>query len=608
MSIIGDKLSRVAGCIVAPIVDNFSIFLLFMLISILPGCIEYLPVSIETPSVFHCVLSFRIGNLFYLAVGSFIFAYIFSALSMLSRWMKVLFSVIAVIFINIEIFVYFHQGCRCYYPILEIIKQTNVGETAGFLTTREFWKSLMLSLAISSALVLCCVFLGRKMQLGLLLKAMCNKYSWLKYGIAVSVIIMTVWSVCCNIAIWKNAFKNELGDTVFSTMCNAEIWHLNNFRRLHDLNENYDVDSIFLSNEHAETECNTSDSITIVYVIGESHIKYRSSLYGYFLDSDPQMEALSRDSSLVVFRNVISPLNVTKGCYPGLFSLFPEGSSDRFASFPLLPALFRKSGFDVSIADNQAIIRCGDPCNFMFLHAGVYNQCFNSSNEQVFTYDDDLIKNYRVPCSDKTLAIYHLRGQHIPQAWNYPLSKAVFKPEDYECIKEYSMDERTIIAHYDNSTRMVDRCLGDIVSQLQDKNAVMVYVSDHGEISYDSTHSQGRRQELTLDVIKFQFEVPLYIWLSDKYRSKHPEVMAKLRENINKPIFNTDISHTLLDLAGITTAKHRKELSLLTVGVSRGDRFIGPTRNVNYDALKSKLDSIRPFYDVRLWDRSAKQK
>jgi heptose-I-phosphate ethanolaminephosphotransferase len=62
------------------------------------------------------------------------------------------------------------------------------------------------------------------------------------------------------------------------------------------------------------------DSLCLIVVIGESYNKYHSSLYGYSLDTTPNMVEARDDSCLYVFNNVITPWNMTSNAIKNLFS------------------------------------------------------------------------------------------------------------------------------------------------------------------------------------------------------------------------------------------------------------------------------------------------
>ena len=63
------------------------------------------------------------------------------------------------------------------------------------------------------------------------------------------------------------------------------------------------------------------DSLCLIVVIGESYNKYHSSLYGYSLDTTPNMVEARDDSCLYVFNNVITPWNMTSNAIKNIFSL-----------------------------------------------------------------------------------------------------------------------------------------------------------------------------------------------------------------------------------------------------------------------------------------------
>lgn len=65
---------------------------------------------------------------------------------------------------------------------------------------------------------------------------------------------------------------------------------------------------------------------------------------------------------------------------------------------------------------------------------------------------------------------------------------------------------------------------------------------------------------------------------------------------LTKSIFNSDLSHTLLDLVGIQCTGFKKRLSLLSDSIARPTRYIYPGNILDYDAIHSIIDSCHTRY------------
>ncbi|MDE6109953.1 MAG: hypothetical protein K2F72_06690, partial [Muribaculaceae bacterium] len=122
-----------------------------------------------------------------------------------------------------------------------------------------------------------------------------------------------------------------------------------------------------------------------------------------------------------------------------------------------------------------------------------------------------------------------------------------------------------------------------------------IYAPDHGEQVYDYRDEMGRNIKASLDNVRIFYEVPVFVWVSDKYKHLFPEKVKALNRNIHKAIYNSDLPHTVLDLAGIKTKNFSSEYSLVEDGPGRHIRMIG---NIDYDAMRDTIASFRMRYEI----------
>ena len=86
--------------------------------------------------------------------------------------------------------------------------------------------------------------------------------------------------------------------------------------------------------ESVEIESCSFRSPCIVIIIGESFSKHHSSLYGYPLPTNPRLEERLRRGELFVFRDVVSPANLTTSVLSNLFSPASLGSGQSWKTAP----------------------------------------------------------------------------------------------------------------------------------------------------------------------------------------------------------------------------------------------------------------------------------
>lgn len=310
--------------------------------------------------------------------------------------------------------------------------------------------------------------------------------------------------------------------------------------------------------ESAEIESCSFRSPCIVVIIGESFSKHHSSLYGYPLPTNPRLEERLRRGELFVFRDVVSPSNLTTSVLANLFSPAGLGSGQSWKDSPLFPALFKKAGYTTCHLDNQAA-----GSNYDYHDLGLktlFNArstplLFTVHNEHRHSYDLELLDDYDrliSPSDTPELVVFHLMGQHVGYSDRYPREETYFTPGDIR-RDDLTQQQRQVVADYDNATRYNDRVVDAILARFADRDAIAVYLSDHGEEVYDYRDFFCRSHDLPLtpEVCKYQFEIPFMIWMSDTYRRSRPDMAAQIAGALDRPFSADGLSHLLLDLAGI---------------------------------------------------------
>ena len=311
------------------------------------------------------------------------------------------------------------------------------------------------------------------------------------------------------------------------------------------------INKIYISSDSCE-----QDPPQIVLVIGESHNKHHTQIYGYELPTSPK---LSEECNLVVFKNAHTPVCHTQEAMRYLFSLKScNSANDTLLHYVLFPSVFKKAAFEVAYFDNQYTRSNGGnySCDYFLSPKYIHNNCFDFRNEDLERYDADFILRYKSQFAKgrKALNIIHLKGQHIKYNRRYPQSYSYFKPEDIQ-RKDLSRDEKEIIAEYDNATRYVDNVLFQILEEFREEDAVLIYLSDHGEDVFDgSNHRLGRVGPLDdkESIINIR-QIPFIVWCSDSFIIKRPEKYEAIKNAANEPVCSDDVAYLLFDLAGINS-------------------------------------------------------
>ena len=341
------------------------------------------------------------------------------------------------------------------------------------------------------------------------------------------------------------------------------------------------------------TFCENNDSINIVYILGESFNKKHASIYDYYLPTTPNLVKEKENGNLYVFTDVISPFPATTNVVKNTFFLNDLAEGEKHESTPFFPQLFKQSGYCVDMIDCQSAngffndLSTGE--NVLLYNKTISINSYSNIFPIKYSYDLENIQNYyetiKMDSVAKRLTIIHLMGQHLFVSNRFPHTR----DNDYFSLADINNNlpfltnkKKQTIVDYDNATRYNDKTIEYIIEQYRDKNAVVLYFSDHGEEIYDYRDNYGRR---SYDSKNFQewvhclFDIPFIIWCSDKYKEKHPETIKMIENALNKP-FSTDIvGHILLHLASIQTDYYKSYADPLNIDFKKRNRFIYTDNN-----------------------------
>lgn len=118
---------------------------------------------------------------------------------------------------------------------------------------------------------------------------------------------------------------------------------------------------------------------------------------------------------------------------------------------------------------------------------------------------------------------------------------------------------RQIRAEYDNAVLYDDDIVDQIIRRFAEQDAVVIFLSDHGEEVNDVREIVGHGDESS----RWQHEIPMVIWTSAKFRAHHPEDAARIGQAKDRRWCSDEMIHTLLDLMKIEVPQYEKEKSLL---------------------------------------------
>jgi len=287
-----------------------------------------------------------------------------------------------------------------------------------------------------------------------------------------------------------------------------------------------------------------TDTLTVVFVLGEALRADHLQMNGYNRITMPNMEK----KGIISFPNIYSPYTHTVQSLPYILTrasgknLSPINKESSFID------VFKNLGFSTVWIGNQNPTRTYRffvrECNTIFI-----NKPQLSDFSNVKKLDSDLIdpvKEIITKAETKQFITVHLAGNHWWYNSRFPDSLDVFKPILRNKTISPSNKER-MINSYDNATLFSDYVLNDILNSLENKKALVIFLSDHGQ----SFGEEGKW--LHANNTDAEKNPACFIWLSDVYKRKYPGKLENLKLNQYKKINTSFLFHTILDGSLIRT-------------------------------------------------------
>ena len=314
---------------------------------------------------------------------------------------------------------------------------------------------------------------------------------------------------------------------------------------------------------HTAVDSCSYDSPLIVLVIGESYNRHHASLYGYDKTTTPRQDKRHREQPDNFFRfdDVIASYNLTFKSFQNMLTFYDNDAARPWYRQPVLPAVFRRAGYEVDFFSNQYVPERGgafsDYVEDVFMNnADLNGFMFDHRNTESHRYDLQLLNDYHaladtVATDKPRLVIFHFLGLHADYKLRRPDDFSVFHAADYD-RPDLNDSQRQLLADYDNAVHYNDFVVDSIVSTFEAREAVVVYVPDHGELVFDDGSSDfGRSFQHAEAAVKAQFDIPFWIFCTDAYRGAHPGLCRQMATATARPFMTDDLPHLLVALAGI---------------------------------------------------------
>ncbi|WP_104749033.1 phosphoethanolamine transferase [Helicobacter cynogastricus] len=291
----------------------------------------------------------------------------------------------------------------------------------------------------------------------------------------------------------------------------------------------------------------------VVLIVGESASRSFMGVYGYGVPNTPFFSQLINGGGgghFFLFNNVIAPFAYTLPVFQVLLNYSNvENSKTPWYLTESIGKILKVAGYTTFWLDNQ---ESSYHTNAFSLLAHSFDHVYWTNSN--YEYQDQvLIDTYKSKIESnlgaKNFILFHLIGNHWIYKDHFTPDFAKFTPKGlhYKGLQVQNMEDRQIVADYVNSIYYTDHILKEIFDFFKDKNALILYLSDHGQDMFRSGHTYAHKCS------NYAVEIPFIVYVTDKFKQKYPDKVKAIAQAADKPFMTDDLLHSLLPLMGIHT-------------------------------------------------------
>lgn len=286
----------------------------------------------------------------------------------------------------------------------------------------------------------------------------------------------------------------------------------------------------------------SDEPVTVVFVLGESLRPDHLGLNGYERNTTP----LLSQEDVISFPYIYTEQTYTNRSLPHILTRADSTDYDRAYREKSFVNLFEACGFyTVWLANQEAA------STYVYFMNECDSLIYANMDKSVYVFDrwtdEDLLPHFDRTLQrreEKNLIILHTIGSHWWYNSHFTEEYARYQPlVKSKVISSCTQEE--MINSYDNTVLYTDYFLSELINRLRDRNAVLIYQSDHGEaLGEDGVWLHATETPYT-------HEAACLVWMSPAYKEKYPAYYEAARRNALKR-FRTDyLFHSILEAGGI---------------------------------------------------------
>lgn len=298
-----------------------------------------------------------------------------------------------------------------------------------------------------------------------------------------------------------------------------------------------------------------TDSLDVIVVIGESLRSDHLQLNGYNRFTTPR---LIKEKNLVSLRGMYTEPYFTHTSVPRIMTRADSLNPDRAYEEQSFITLFRKAGFHTLWISNQDLTD-----SYVYFMHEADSLIYANSGKSLYDYDRwmdiDLLPHFQKEGlkHERNLVVIHSIGSHWWYDAHYDEASAHFHPTvDSRIISELSREQ--VINSYDNTIIETDRFLSRLIDMLRNRDAILIFISDHGEaLGENGNYLHGEDYPELHNPAAF-------VWWSDRYETHHTDIIRALKNNSTGRHTTDEIFHSVLDAGMIRTSVYDSRKSFFS--------------------------------------------
>ena len=373
-------------------------------------------------------------------------------------------------------------------------------------------------------------------------------------------------------------------DLPITQIVSASVQTWEDMGHYEELRQNLSGDVSLLKNE--------SKIPYVVLILGESTQRNLLHLYGYSLPNTPHLDRLAESGELAVFRDVISARQGTVLSLREIFTFHDAESVREWYQCTNLLDVLRVAGYKTWWLSNQdsfgvwgntGALLADRADRSVFTQHRASQDDFGLPDEALLPLLEDALAE---DGSGKNFFVLHLMGCHVLYELRYPKSFKRFTEQDVD--GDFPSNWKEDIAAYTNAVLYNDFIVSGIIDHFRDKDAVVIYISDHGENVHDEGsallgHAYGKPN-------RYLYEIPMVVWASDAFRQNHPEKWNAIQGAVSRPFMTDDLIHALLGLMDIQTAEYDPKKNIFAPEFDTERKRLISGRDYDRELRHEKLD------------------